>query len=79
MSEALLFLKKKRPKNFCSWGMLRLFRIGATSTVSRSEIFLVLRAGRLFFKRDLLAFFGWDFGVTPGLLRFARHDECCYV
>jgi len=68
--KALLFLQKKQPKNSYSLGVVA----PQFSKPAISGSFLVV-----FFKKERLAFFGWDLGVTPGLLRFARNDECQHV
>jgi hypothetical protein len=50
--KALLFLKKKKQKNFCSWGLWH-----AHANAPRSKSFLLL-----FFKKEALAltYFSYD-------------------
>jgi hypothetical protein len=50
VSKALLFLKKKKQKNFCSCGPRQ-----ARATAPRTKSFLLPRAGSLFFKKEALS------------------------
>jgi hypothetical protein len=48
--QALLFLKKKKQKNFCSWGLRR-----AVVNARRTKSFLLRGPHGLFFKKEALS------------------------